>query len=117
MAEFFDMYCENRSIAKKLEEFSKLNQTYTRIGVDWLETWVNDQGKELTIECCFNVESSKKASNLVGALLLGLKTHKNFPKQVVISIDGDEGDDGMADGWSKLTKDFHHFSTKVKYLS
>ena len=117
------MYCESYSSTKKLGElFKEKESSLDKIGVDWSETWVNDQGKEITIECCFDVDTPKKASNLVGALLLGLKTHKNFPKDHVYCINEVDGDFDMKDwmyeeDWSKLSKDFHHISTRVKYLS
>ena len=97
---FFDIYCETFA-SDCMESFKK--EERDTIEVNWSEVWVNDLGETEDIDCCISVDTLKKASNLVGALLLGLKTHKSFGS---LNYKGEY-----------LGEDSRHTRTKVKYLN
>ena len=86
----------------------------TKITIEWTEKWLcpnNKESCELLLE--MEVDTLRKASNLVGAILLGLKTHKNFPNN---SFSFEEYTGGGVDDNGRVPSDFHLVSTQVKRL-
>jgi hypothetical protein len=113
-----EIYCEKpftRTADEWWDEWK--SEGATKITVEWKETWGNDQGESCELLFEMKVNTLKKASNLVGAFLLGLKTHKDFPKKDVelyelhgcIEYAGDFEDHGVP-------SDFRLVSTQVKRL-
>ena len=113
-----EIYCQkpwSRGADEWWEE--EKNNGATKITIEWEEKWENDQGESCVLLFEMKVNTLRKASNLVGALLLGSKTHKNFPKKDVelyelhgcIEYEGDFEDHGVP-------SDFRLVSTEVKRL-
>ena len=111
-----EIYCEKSwNWTKRADEWwdEWSGEGATKITIEWTEKWLSPNGQEeceLTSE--MEVDTLRKASNLVGALLLGLKTHKSFSQKDFCH----QEHCGHFDDNDRVPSDFRLVSTVVKRL-
>lgn len=109
-----EIYCEKPFTRTADEWWNEWkSEGATKITIEWTEKWLSpndEESCELLLE--MEVDTLKKASNLVGAILLGLKTHKNFLKKDLIF----QEEWGYFDDNGRVPSDFRLVSTQVKRL-
>ena len=109
-----EIYCEKSWTMSADEWWSDWkSEGATKITIEWTEKWLSPNGQEsceLLLET--EVNTLRKASNLVGAILLGLKTHKSFPQKDLCF----QEEWGYFDDNGRVPSDFRLVSTQVKRL-
>jgi hypothetical protein len=77
------IHCQKDSPMGAREWWNELDKSFgaNKITIEWEEIWEDEEGHSCKLFLEMKVDTLKKASNLVGAFLLGLKTHKDFSQK------------------------------------